>query len=140
MPITRSRSQRKILDPKQCFDLWLELGTLEKARFALFDLGVKQNLINKPPTAYGVRNAAMFWVMDNMDVAFEIMSGKLHELDRDDFDVWAVHKAMRLFYSEGKFRDWLKTNGWYESQKYRNIYDHKYPKLHTRGDQDIPEE
>lgn len=133
MPIINSKLTRSVLDEKECFDLWIELGTLEKVRQFLYSRGVVHPLTGKSITPFGIRTAAFRWMLDNLDESYERMNSKYRILSREEFDKWAVYKALTLFQSEYGFRNWLKDQGWYEDKRYLEIYDNRYPKLHTRG-------
>lgn len=133
MPIVNSRMTKTYLDDKQCFDLWIELGTLEKVRQHLYSLGIKNPLSGNMATPFGIRTAAFRWMLHNLDEAWEIMAGKYHILGRDEFDQWAVYKAMSFFQGENAFRKWLISRGWYDNKRYLSSYERKYPKLHARG-------
>jgi hypothetical protein len=71
MSIFGTRDEKSILDKKLCFDLWIELGSLNKVSMELYNRGVKNTLTDKPFTGIGVRSAAFIWMLYNLDEAFE---------------------------------------------------------------------
>jgi hypothetical protein len=139
MPIINSKLTKRILDEKECFDLWVELGTLEKVRQVMYDRGLRHPLTGKSVTPFGIRTAAFRYMLDNLEVAYERMNSSFRILSREEFDKWAVYKALTLFQTEVAFGDWLKNQGWYDDKRYLEVYDNKYPKLHTRGDKNSGE-
>lgn len=71
MPITGRRDKQ--LDEKECFDLWLKLGSLQKVSKKLASEGKVNKNTEKPFTYAGIRFAALRHVIYNPDEAREDM-------------------------------------------------------------------
>lgn len=71
MPI--SRRKESLLDNEQCFDLWLKLGSLQKAANALTNQGIINKTTGKPFTRNGIRFAALRYLIHNQEECRERM-------------------------------------------------------------------
>ena len=128
MPLFRSGNMGQ-LNQEECFRLWIELGTLKKVRQVLYDRGVRSKPSGKMFVTNSIRVAALTWLIYHPDEAYKLISEK-EDLPRDDFNEWMVYRALTIIYSEKYLREWLKQVGFFDSQKYRYIYDEKYPYIH----------
>lgn len=71
MPLTGQMVKQ--LDEKQCFDLWLQLGTLQKVANRLEKEGNVNENTGKPFTLMGIRVAALRYLIHNPEQAKERM-------------------------------------------------------------------
>lgn len=70
MPIGRRKEQQ--LDPKECFDLWLERGSLSKAATYMSEvLGKKNEKTGNPFSLSGIRFAALRWMIKHPETSRE---------------------------------------------------------------------
>jgi hypothetical protein len=61
------KNTKTVLDPKQCFDLWIETGSVYKARLVLKSkYGIVNPETGKLITAMGLWDAAWRYVLENM--------------------------------------------------------------------------
>lgn len=125
-------TQKRLLDPEQCFTLWAELGTLEKVRNTLYDLGILNPLTGISPNLSSIRSAALNWILAHPKECYMTVSNNGENVSWEEYELWLVYKAIREFQSETRMRNWLMEMDLYDSQKYRRIYDYRYPNLHER--------
>jgi hypothetical protein len=120
------------LDRQECFDLWVELGSLEKVRSLFYTQG-RRNMYGNSYSIYGIRNSALKYMFWNRDVAFERLKSVGSELTREEFDVWCLHKVLK-FYGERRTKEWLLSSGMLDptgEKGYREIYERRFPRLHS---------
>jgi len=104
MPITGRHDKQ--LDEKECFELWLKLGSLQKVSNRLASEGKINVNTGEPFTYGGVRFAALRYVIYNPDEAKEAMR------EADPYSPYVqtegawyrflVHRARDVFASYGK--------------------------------------
>ena len=134
MTILEVRNRLEQLDKKECFDLWVELGSLEKVRSLLYTQG-KRNIYGNSYSIYGIRNAALKYIFWNMDIAFERMKSVGSEFTRSEFNQWCLYKVLK-YYGERKTTEWLMYSGLFDptgEKGYKVIYERKFPRLHADG-------
>lgn len=115
MPLTGQMVKQ--LDDKQCFDLWLELGTLQKVANRLEKDGEVNEITGKPFTLMGIRVAALRYLIYNPNKAKErmIKSDPNSEYVQTEYSwkLFLTKRAVEVLAkrnSERVFR-WAKNNG-----------------------------
>ena len=111
----------KILDDKECFDLWNQHRTLKRVQQELMRQGkhgIKSD--DKPPTEKTISDAAWRYVLYNPIEAREEM--ERHGIIMDDKE-WGETLVRRATYilgtSRGRFEEWVKEN---DLEKFEYVY------------------
>jgi hypothetical protein len=95
---------------KDCFDAWLEAGSLKRAAKLLYKQGVTKANGDGPPIPASIQIAAKRYVLMNPEEAREKFISRGHERMAIDSE-WAVHRilsAARVFGKGSKhFKNWL---------------------------------
>lgn len=125
MSIT-SRGTSK-LDDKECFDLWVELGTLKKVGQELVRRGKASPTTGKAYTGTIISKHALRWVLENQEEARQIYLDEGSTLTDEQWERWLVEKATTVFhFSPKNFFRWIERNGF---EKYEIIYLRKFGTL-----------
>lgn len=67
--MTLGMTTQSILDPRRCWKLWIEEGSLSKVRGIFADEGLINPNTLRPPTLSAIEKAAYRWALDNLDDA-----------------------------------------------------------------------
>lgn len=96
MAIDGSRTSKgwAYIPEQRAFELWWELGSLEKASAALEREGYTNPRTDKAPSVMGIRAAAYRWICYNMPEARELFARE-YEWARDD-RVWGNYVVKRI--------------------------------------------
>lgn len=140
MTILNARGVKKQLDNKQCFDLWVELGSLQKVSDYLFADGVYNYNSGQPFTIWGVRKAAFAWMLDNLPEGYQRMKEAGSQLSWEEYKIWAVWKSLNMIQSTTKMLKFLTDNDLYDptgEKGYKKIYARKFPRIHSDRERDI---
>lgn len=78
--MTIGLSAQKWLDEKECWDKWIELGSLESVRRYYQKNGVLNNRTGDPPTQSAIQKAAYRWMLGNIHEARKQVE---HEWQKD---------------------------------------------------------
>lgn len=109
-------SRRQTLDPEQCFNLWIELGSVYKVPILLKE---KYEIFNprtgKPYTPMGVWNSAWNYVLNNLIEAKK----KQEEVYRQNGEIlqdrdWYSHvaKEAKYLYSPKRYQEFLNKHSY----------------------------
>jgi len=114
--------QFKMLNDKNTFMLWYELGTLKRVVTHLTAEGIVNSKTSKPITPYAIWISAMRFVMENPDEAYPMYVKAGSPMTREEWEVWLIKKAMRIYGLQGKSRFflWLRRFGY--DEKHKEVY------------------
>lgn len=112
MPITSPRTKKQ-LDDKECFDLWMETGTLEKASKRLTDAGKINQDTGKPFHPISLRFAALRHLIRNpkevKEKFEEIDPNSPYLISQETWQKFLAKRACEIFrYREEICFDWAK--------------------------------
>lgn len=120
---------QRILNPKECFELWVELGSIQKVCGNLAFKGTINPYTQRPFTPMGVWKSAMFWVTSNIEEAWKFYQEGGSPFTKKEFEEWVVGKAMFVYgTSRKRFLRWIDENGF---EKYEPIYERAFPRFET---------
>ena len=107
MPLTRHRELQ--LNEQECFDLWLEVGSLAKVSQRLAKDGKLNQLSGEPFTIGGIRNASMRYIIYNPDDAYAKMKAvdptSMYLRNTDTWYKYLTHKAREVFSNRSRESD-----------------------------------
>ena len=110
------KTNKKILEPKLCFDLWIETGSTYKTCRVLRDrYGVINPATGKMVTAMGVWDAAWRYILENMVEGRKGVSdvwranGEILE-DRDWYPL--VIRVAKYLYYQKKVAKWMEKHSY----------------------------
>lgn len=129
------------LDPKECFDAWLELGTLNRATRHLEEKGYLNPSTGSPFGLAGVRAAAFSWMFDHPDEAYQAVLATGSRLDREEFNKVLIWRKKARTASTSGMYTWLKKHNLLDpdgSKGYREIYEGKFRRIHIGGVANLP--
>lgn len=125
----------KPLDPAMCFDLWLELGTLQKAADQLTKAGYTSRISGDEISPNAVRIAAYRWMYANLQEAYKHCVEHKTPLSWDEFRVFAFHRYIgTASRSNENVRQWLIDNDFYDptgEKGFRRFYERKFGRIHS---------
>ena len=123
-----SHRQNRILQrpDKEYFELWQELGTLDKVSKHLALLGEINPRLKQPYSSITIRTAALRYVIEFPDEAkasFDKEYGRV--LPQKEWDEYLVRFACSIYdTSANRLRSWIERKG---MQKYDYIYSKRFP-------------
>lgn len=102
---------KKLLDGKEMFILWAEMGTTTKVAQHLAKKGIRNPRTGRPYTVMTVWNNAIKWVVHNPEEArpYFIKEGAM--FSDDDWHSYLIQKSSHVFYTKMKFIAWAKKLG-----------------------------
>jgi hypothetical protein len=116
--------QPRLLDGKECFLLWVELGSLEKVRLHYNAQGLINPRTGKPLSEMAIWTTSLRWVLENPEEArpyYEQEGGKLSD---DEWEKWLISRAVMVYnYSKNRIIRWAKRN---------NLFDKHYEIFRAR--------
>lgn len=116
-----------MLDNKECFEYWVEIGTLRKVAMVFEREGRINPLTDRPYTFIAVWMAAYKWVLENPDEAWKIYQEKGSPLSKEQWEKFLTAKAAYIFKERPNyFKEWLLEN---KFEKYEEMYERYHPKL-----------
>lgn len=124
-----SRTRPKILsgDGKEYFDLWMELGTLDRVSEHMYNMGIVHPKTGKKINYMMFWYAAMRWVLFNPDDAKPIFEkNNMRKFSDEEWESWLVEKAMKpglLGSSRHRFFAWIHERGF---QKYEYVFKSRF--------------
>ena len=98
------------LDGKECFYLWAELGSLEKASNELERRGKVNPKTGKAPTRMSISTSARNWATENLKESYEVYQKCGSLFSWEDYCKWIVDQAKKIK-TKTAYRRWLKTSG-----------------------------
>ena len=117
----------KLLDDKESFFLWLELGSTAKVAAHMQKEGRVNPRSQHSFTPMAIWDSAMRWVLTNPEEAREIYVAHGDTRTQGEWEEWLVLKAMHVVgTSRGRFMKWIYKN---DFEKYSYIYGEKYPPI-----------
>jgi len=115
------------LDDKECFDLWVELGTLKKVGMELVRRGKASPTTGKAYTGTIISKHASRWAIENPEEAREIFIQQGSTLTQEQWERWMVERATTVYhFSPNNFFRWIERN---DFEKYEAIYIKKFGTL-----------
>ncbi len=119
-------SLNQFVSNKEIFDLWIELGSLNKVGRNLAGRGIINKYTGKPLVATALWERAMRWVLYNPDEAKVIYEIKMErKIPQEQWERWLVKKACKVFDdAQRQLREWIKTYG---MEQYSDIYAKRFP-------------
>jgi hypothetical protein len=110
------RKYEVILDPKLCFDLWIETGSVYKVPYVLQERhGVFNKRTGKPVSQMGVWTGAWKYTLANLvesrKLVTDVWKANGELLSDSDWYTLVVNKA-KYIYTEKKFKNFLETNSY----------------------------
>lgn len=127
--VTRNKSK---IDNKECFLLWVELGSLknvslEYARRGVLYTPYKEPFTPKPFSVSTISRRALMWVVEYPDEARPYYIKEGSRLTDEQWERWLIEKAMSIYkQSPRTFFLWIEKN---EFQKYEHVYIQRYGTL-----------
>jgi len=119
-----SHARVEFIDGKECFSLWVELGSVEKVSKYLESVGKVNPRTKKRYSIMGVWSAAITWATDNPDDAWPYYVEAGTAMNREEWNEWLVARAITTRgYSKKNFLAWVKKQGF---ERYRHVYAEKY--------------
>ena len=109
MNMIRPRGRPDFLDRKECFDLWVELGSILKVRKELARRGKINPTTKKMPSDSGVRIAALKYILYNLEDARKVFK-KLGYFGDDKDKEWFEYLKSRaldvLTTRKSRYEEW----------------------------------
>lgn len=123
-----SRAVNNVLDGKDCFYKWVELGSATKVRNYYANLGIVSPRTGRPFVTSGIYTSAIRYVLENHEEVRHIYLRLGSEIAKSDqaWEEWLVYKAIKKYLeisSEGRFLAWIERNNF---EKYDYMYANKY--------------
>lgn len=122
-----NRQTRVLKRPdKEYFELWMELGTLEKVSQHLANVGEINPKYKQPLSQMTIRIAALRYVIENPDEVRHIYEKEANRtLTQQEWEEYLVRTAMSVYdTSTAKLQDWIQRKG---MQKYDYLYSKRFP-------------
>ncbi len=107
---------KKLLDTKECWELWHKIGSLKGVQNYLLQKGVINQRTGRPVTVAGIEKAAFTWALENQETARKDLSYAWQQegfiLTDDEWRKFLVKKARLIFYQRpGRFGKFISDNG-----------------------------
>lgn len=115
MPIY-GRGRKLYYNPSDCFDAWLEQGTLKKAAQSLYDNGKKSKRGGIPPMISVQKSSKLYVTLYPEDARDKLVkNGYLYLLDPAEWTGFQIRAAASA-YGKGsvRFKNWLVYNKLWE--------------------------
>jgi len=111
----------RLLDAKECFDLWNKHRTLKRVQQELMRKGIHgMKSDDKPPTEKTISDAAWRYVLENPVPARKEMEDHGIVMEDKEWNETMVRRATFILgTSRGRFEAWVKENG---LENYEYIY------------------
>jgi hypothetical protein len=113
-----NKTTRSADSGKELLELWLDLGTMEKARVAFNASHVGEDYIG---FAGAASRRLRYWLCRNTDVGLKMIQDASPELTNDEIYEKIVFYATREFQNPDKFREWVEKYPW--AKKFKKDYD-----------------
>lgn len=124
--MTITSKQRKLVNDKETFLLWVELGTLEKVQNHYNTQGIINPRTEKPLSSQAIWTSAMRWVLENPVEAKEYYdAGEGLPLSQDEWELWLIQRAFMVYnYSKSRTIKWAKHFNLFD--KYYHLFAEKF--------------
>ena len=123
--MTITSKQEKLLNDKESFFLWLELGSTKNVSLHLEREGRVNPRTGDPFSPMAIWDSAMRWVLDHPYEAKEIYDEHGSTMNQTEWEEWLVQKALHVLgTSRKRFMKWIKNR---KFEKYVYIYKDRYP-------------
>ena len=106
---------------KELLELWLDLGTMERAKVAFNANHVGEDYIQYSGAA---SRRLRYWLCRNTDTALQMIREANSELSDDEIYEKLVFYATREFQNPDRFREWVEKYPW--AKKFKREYEHWY--------------
>ena len=115
---------KPILNERECFRLWLELGSLRKVSDHLRSKGTINPKTGRPFTTMGIRNSAYRWVLKNIEEAKPLYYSEGFVGDDEDWDKFIIDTARNIILEPSvtvrPFMKFIREN---DFEKYEYFYE-----------------
>ena len=124
--MTLTSNRKKLLDDKETFLLWVELGTLKKVTLHYKAQGLINPKTMKPFTLMAVWTSSMRWVLNNPEEARGFYEKDLGEAFSDDeWEEFLLKKVFQVYnYSKSRTIRWAKNHGLFD--KHYHVFAEKF--------------